>query len=128
MHQRVCTTAEAPETARARAQVVDAIRQTAPATSEDRVNDALLVVTELITNAVRHGEGLSACKQEVQNGRLFLHVADHSDRLPVIPSRPDCQPSEGGYGWSIVQTLADRVSLRSLPSGGKEICAVLSLA
>ncbi|CAM5268328.1 ATP-binding protein [Streptomyces xanthochromogenes] len=128
MHQSACTTAEAPETARARAQVVDAIRETAPGTSEERVADALLVVTELITNALRHGEGLSACTQKVQDGRLVLHVADHSDRLPVIPRRSDCQPFEGGYGWSIVQTIAERVSLRALPAGGKEICAVLSLA
>ncbi|MGW8328890.1 ATP-binding protein [Streptomyces sp. NPDC055897] len=128
MHQSVGIVAEAPETARVRAQVVDAIQEAAPGTSEERVSDALLVVTELITNAIRHGEGLSACTQEVQNGRLVLHVADHSDRLPAIPSRSDCQPFEGGYGWSIVQTIADKVSLRALPSGGKQICAVLSLS
>jgi anti-sigma regulatory factor (Ser/Thr protein kinase) len=98
----------------------------------DRVRmDVGLVVTELVGNALRHGGGLAAFRADIDpDGRwLRLRVDDVSDALPVArrvlghaPERP------GGFGWPIVERLADSVEVARLPRGGKRIVVVLALA
>ncbi|MFD5183541.1 ATP-binding protein [Streptomyces sp. NPDC058372] len=95
------------------------------------VADALLVTSELVTNAVRHGGGLTGFDVQLGEAHLTLHVSDASSAVPV-PTRPDGpfdpdRPMVGGYGWPLVRRLARDVSVRLLPGGGKCVTVTLSL-
>ncbi|GLX23492.1 ATP-binding protein [Streptomyces lavendulae] len=86
--------------------------------------DALLVTSELVTNAIRHGDGVVAFRAEVEGGVLRLSVTDASTRLPA--ARTGTADHPGGYGWPLVQRLAERVDCIAGP-GGKSITATLRL-
>lgn len=88
-------------------------------------SDALLVTSELVTNAIRHGGGVTVFRAEAADGVLRLSVGDGSPLLPV--SRTGTAERPGGYGWPLVQRLAERVDCRTGP-GGKTVTAVLRLA
>ncbi|MDF6020392.1 ATP-binding protein [Streptomyces sp. JH34] len=91
------------------------------------VADALLVTSELVTNAVRHGGGLTGFTAEITDDGLLLTVADASTHAPVTAERDPAAASIGGYGWLLVRRLARRVSITYLP-GGKHIVALVALA
>ncbi|WP_285541605.1 ATP-binding protein [Streptomyces lavendulae] len=86
--------------------------------------DALLVTSELVTNAIRHGGGVVAFRAGVEDGILHLSVTDASPRLPTARTGTADQP--GGYGWLLVQRLAERVECSPRP-GGKTITMALRL-
>ncbi|MFF2730011.1 ATP-binding protein [Streptomyces sp. NPDC058008] len=90
------------------------------------VADALLVTSELVTNAVRHGGGLTGFRAEITDDGLLLTVADASTRAPVTVERDPGTASIGGYGWPLVLRLARRVAVTHLP-GGKHIVALVAL-
>ncbi|MEU1928282.1 ATP-binding protein [[Kitasatospora] papulosa] len=90
------------------------------------VADALLVTSELVTNAVRHGGGLTGFTAEITDDGLLLTVADASTRAPVTEERDPAAASVGGYGWLLVRRLARRVSITYLPDG-KHIVALVAL-
>ncbi|WP_370116531.1 ATP-binding protein [Streptacidiphilus sp. MAP12-33] len=88
------------------------------------MGDIVLVVSELVTNAARHGGGalwlaLAATGQDA----IRVEVADPSPRLPAIrlpraPARP------GGHGLRLVLRAADRVGIDLGPDGpGKRVWA-----
>ncbi|MFJ1901223.1 MULTISPECIES: ATP-binding protein [unclassified Streptomyces] len=93
------------------------------------VADALLVTSELVTNAVRHGGGLTGFSAELTDEGLRLAVADASRELPVTGDT-DADSSGvgriGGYGWVLVRRLTKQVSV-SVHPGGKSIVALISL-
>ncbi|EFL19328.1 predicted protein [Streptomyces sp. C] len=86
--------------------------------------DALLVTSELVTNAIRHGDGVVAFRADVEDGVLRLSVTDASPRLPA--ARTGTADHPGGYGWPLIQRLAERVDCSTRP-GGKNITATLRL-
>ncbi|MGA5296198.1 ATP-binding protein [Streptomyces koyangensis] len=95
------------------------------------VADALLVTSELVTNAIRHGGGLTGFDVQLEESHLTLHVSDASPELPTA-SRPDGpfdpdRPLVGGYGWPLVRRLCREVAVRPLPGGGKCVTVTLSL-
>jgi anti-sigma regulatory factor (Ser/Thr protein kinase) len=108
------------------AQALDCI----PEHSERARADAELVVSELVSNAVRHGGGLVALRVGVtpDGTGLRLEIEDASGRLPqarrVLGEDP-CRA--GGFGWPIVLRLATSVQVDELP-GGKRIQVVLPLS
>jgi anti-sigma regulatory factor (Ser/Thr protein kinase) len=92
------------------------------------IADALLVTSELVTNAVRHAGGLTGFEAEVTESGLRLSVEDADDGLPELREpltvdRPRCC----GHGWRLVQRLAARVDIRPQPSGGKRITVLVPL-
>ncbi|MGP3753176.1 ATP-binding protein [Streptomyces sp. IBSNAI001] len=91
------------------------------------VGDALLVTSELVTNAVRHGGGLTGFTTEITDEGLLLTVSDASTLPPVTAERDPATASVGGYGWPLVRRLAKRVSVTYLPDG-KDIVALIALA
>ncbi|MEW2390079.1 ATP-binding protein [Streptomyces venezuelae] len=125
---------EMPDTVRttcaqARAEVDEALRtvsQGLPRASARRVNeDALLVVSELTANAMRHGGGLSGLTVRVQGGVLLICVSDRSETVPLhVPADP-ARP--GGFGWLMVQRLCSSVTIDAA-GGGKTIVAALDLS
>lgn len=93
------------------------------------VGDALLVASELVTNAMLHGGGVTAFEVTPTEREVHLSVSDRSDRLPVPVRRVDDagRLRVGGHGWMIVCTLASDVVISNLRAGGKRITAVVPL-
>jgi len=74
------------------------------------------VVSELVSNAVRHGGGAVAFTVEAHDGRVMLCVADGS---AVVPSHRD--PDEaGGRGLTVIEALAAQWGVRD-HQGGKQV-------
>ncbi|WP_324787184.1 ATP-binding protein [Streptomyces sp. H51] len=95
----------------------------------DALSDALLVVSELTTNAILHGGGITDFRVDVVGPDVRVSVSDRSDALPAVAEPVDLQGRRriGGRGWSIVCRLARDVHVSGLPSGGKCITALVPL-
>lgn len=93
------------------------------------LTDALLVTSELVTNAMLHGDGVTDFGVAVRGHDLYLTVGDRSSRVPAAVSRTDERGRRrcGGYGWPIVRRLCREVHVATLPQGGKRITAVIPL-
>ncbi|MEV5150081.1 ATP-binding protein [Streptomyces sp. NPDC052727] len=93
------------------------------------VQDALLVTSELTTNALLHGGGITGFDVDVDGGGVRVSVSDNSDDLPVADPAGDegGHARPGGRGWPIVCRLARDVRVAELPRGGKCITAVVPL-
>ncbi|MFF7361804.1 ATP-binding protein [Streptomyces sp. NPDC008125] len=89
--------------------------------------DALLVTSELVTNAYLHGGGLTAFSARIEGDELFLSVADGSTELPVTRSRTPGRYTVGGYGWPMAVRLTKSLSVTPTDTG-KSIEAVLPLS
>jgi anti-sigma regulatory factor (Ser/Thr protein kinase) len=74
---------------------------------EDRATAAELVLSELVTNAVRYG-GNGAVKVRFDRlpGRFRGEVVDQGDGFPVARRQNPDVP--GGWGLPLVDALADR--------------------
>ncbi len=93
-----------------------------PPADADLVRDALLAVSELVTNAVRHAPG--PCTLELSDDGLRLTIAV-SDRGASVPSaRPVDLDGGGGLGLHVLSAMAGglRVEHRS---GGKTVAVTL---
>ncbi|CAL9315230.1 ATP-binding protein [Streptomyces sp. SudanB25_2051] len=121
-------TADRPQTAVAAARA--RVRRLLGTREDDAVpagvaDDILLVVTELVTNAARHGGGVTGFHAELDGDDLVVSVADASPALPHTRPRDDPAAS-GGFGWPLVLRLSSRVTVAPAP-GGKTVTAVLPL-
>jgi serine phosphatase RsbU (regulator of sigma subunit)/anti-sigma regulatory factor (Ser/Thr protein kinase)/PAS domain-containing protein len=75
----------------------------------DRLADALLMTSELVTNAIRHG------RAEGPDDRILLRVVHQGTRArvevrdggPGFSARSPAPPDEGGMGLGLVDRLAD---------------------
>lgn len=79
---------------------------------------AVLLVSELVTNVVLHAEpfpGFMVLRLEIADGCLRIAVRDADPKWPRprTPSRLD----ESGFGFLLVETLADRWGVRRTPPG-----------
>jgi anti-sigma regulatory factor (Ser/Thr protein kinase) len=73
--------------------------------AEEVIDDASLLATELVSNAVRHGSGQVTLQVEVDQGVLQVRVHDDAVELPVVH---DVDPTSlGGRGLFIVECVAD---------------------
>ncbi|MEU6736313.1 ATP-binding protein [Streptomyces physcomitrii] len=84
------------------------------------LGDALLVTSELVTNALRHGDGMTDFTARLTADGLEITVSDRSPLLPR-PQFTEGDPSIGGYGWFLIQHLSAGTTISSLPDGGKRI-------
>jgi anti-sigma regulatory factor (Ser/Thr protein kinase) len=66
--------------------------------------DAVLLVSELATNAVRYGEGEFLVHVDVDDDVIRVEVADSSRELPRL--RPPAETAATGRGLHIVAALA----------------------
>ncbi|MFG2825918.1 ATP-binding protein [Streptomyces sp. NPDC048434] len=87
--------------------------------------DALLVTTELVTNAQRHGGGLTGFTARITEGYLEVAVEDGSDRCPTA-SAPRAPDATGGCGWPLIQRLARTIDI-TVTVTGKTIRVTLPL-
>jgi len=72
------------------------------------LDDVKIVASELVNNALVHGEGRITLRAELGDGIVRVEVIDEgTGQTPEI--REHAEPTEpGGRGLRIVQTLADR--------------------
>ncbi|MGW0818620.1 ATP-binding protein [Streptomyces viridiviolaceus] len=94
------------------------------------LSDAVLVASELTTNAILHGGGITDFEVDVVGPQVRVSVSDRSDELPVAvpPTDPRGRRRVGGRGWPIVCRLARDVHVCDLPSGGKRITVLVPLS
>jgi anti-sigma regulatory factor (Ser/Thr protein kinase) len=91
--------------------------------SQDTMDAALLVVSELVTNALVHTGGQVRLDLSLVNHRLRLAVADTSPRSPVKPTSIGWEAT-GGRGILLVEAVS--AAWGTLPvSGGKQVWADL---
>ncbi|MGW0366176.1 ATP-binding protein [Streptomyces sp. NPDC002990] len=94
---------------------------------EQIMTDALLVTSELVTNAIRHAGGIVEFSASLSEEGLRLVVADASTELPVTLPRQVGAFGAGGYGWPLICRLTRSVVVSPVPGGGKRIEVVVPL-
>jgi anti-sigma regulatory factor (Ser/Thr protein kinase) len=93
---------------------------------EDTVrDDAQLVVSELLTNALMHGEGELVLRASITASAVRVAVTDSGDALPeVLPLDPT---RIGGLGLIVVGRVSSEWGVSPFP-GGKTVWAALALS
>ncbi|MFF3448853.1 ATP-binding protein [Streptomyces sp. NPDC002667] len=83
----------------------------------------LLVVSELVTNVVRHARG-RLCRLDLRDmgHGVGISVSD-DDPEPPRPRRLDLT-GQGGFGWPLVRRLSSELTVLSRPDG-KTVSAVV---
>ena len=78
--------------------------------AESTLEDVRLLVTELITNALRHGKltpgDRVSVKASVEDGAVRIEVRDPGNNGDIALRKPG--PRGGGYGLYLVERLAKR--------------------
>lgn len=90
---------------------------------------AQLLVSELVTNSVRHSGGTSAqvivLRVELTPTSIRLEVEDPGDANAVVLRPPDVE-SGGGFGLNLVRALSERWGRERLAGGGACVWAELA--
>jgi anti-sigma regulatory factor (Ser/Thr protein kinase) len=87
-------------------------------------DDAQLVVSELVTNALMHGDGALVLRASITGDTVQISVTDSGDDLPeVLPVDPT---RIGGLGLIVVDRIASEWGVSPFP-GGKTVWAALTL-
>ncbi|MGP3689665.1 ATP-binding protein [Streptomyces sp. IBSNAI002] len=95
--------------------------QVRPPVRSSNADSVLLVVSELVTNALRYTRGPCALRLELHGDHLEICVTDTSP-CPPRP-RPPHTDGTGGWGWLLISHLTTHVRIEPTPEGGKAICA-----
>jgi anti-sigma regulatory factor (Ser/Thr protein kinase) len=86
-------------------QARSAVREHAEGMSADVVDNAELMVSELVTNAVLHGAPDVRLTVVAEEGALSVEVTDGSSRLPRT-SAPSAMDDSSGRGLEIIELLS----------------------
>jgi anti-sigma regulatory factor (Ser/Thr protein kinase) len=113
--QQLDTTLPAEPGSAPRARATVAEHTTTWGFGEELCEDATLIVTELVANAIRHaGTTIGVRLRRIPEG-LRLEVSDGSPR-PVRPASPSLL-DEGGRGLALVDALATHYGVEGHPTG-----------
>jgi anti-sigma regulatory factor (Ser/Thr protein kinase) len=84
----------------------------------ERVDDLVLAVNELVTNAVRHGDGGGTLHVWRRPSRIVCQV-DNGGQItdPLAGRRTPVLDAPGGLGLWTVNQLSDLVEVRSSAAG-----------
>jgi anti-sigma regulatory factor (Ser/Thr protein kinase) len=77
--------------------------------SDQLHDDALLLTTELVANALQHGEGLVTLRVSQEPGELLIEVSDEGRGAIEMTPKPS---SLGGWGLRVVDRVADDWGVR----------------
>lgn len=120
MYQPTRTAAlQLPATPRSPARAREALIRVCSTLSEELVDTASLLVSELVTNAVQHAGGTITLEIGCSSHAVDVAVADQSSTLPVHddPGAFDL----GGRGMQLVSDLATSWGCAPLPEGAGKI-------
>jgi anti-sigma regulatory factor (Ser/Thr protein kinase) len=118
--QRLPLSDEAPSVAR------DFLRDASCATHHSEVlEDAVLLVSELVTNSVKHGGPPVVVAVDCDGETLQVRVRDGSPAMPT--PRDAMQTDEGGRGLALVKTISADWGVDPEPDG-KHVWFVLRSA
>lgn len=92
---------------------------------ESTLDSALLVVSELVTNAVVNARSQVTVRLRLEPDQLVVEVEDEDSRLPVLQQHNDWD-ALGGRGLMLVDALAARWGSQPCPFG-KVVWAALVL-
>jgi anti-sigma regulatory factor (Ser/Thr protein kinase) len=81
------------------------LREHANGLDRDRLDTAVLLISELVTNAVLHGTGEIRLTIDIAGTDARFSVCDEGGGTPVV--RPEPGP-DGGWGLRLVGQLASR--------------------
>lgn len=84
-------------------------------TTPERMDRASLLVSELVTNAIRHAGGQVRVRMRRGSRTISVEVADNDTRMPR--PRRAAGTDEGGRGLQLVDALADRWGVRPTGEG-----------
>jgi len=85
--------------------------------SHDALDTASLLVSELVTNAVRHGHGRIMLRAHLNGDRLLVEVIDEGTGLePAIRERDFEDPRGGGRGLMVVDAESSRWGIHEGPT------------
>ncbi|MEU1847609.1 ATP-binding protein [Micromonospora sediminicola] len=85
-----------------------------------RLDDFVLAVNELITNAVRHGGGQGRLRLWRRGGDLVCEVADHGQGISERRLRDRDRPAPdtaGGWGLWLARELSDSMEVETGDAG-----------
>lgn len=83
---------------------------------ESLVDTALLLTSEIVTNALVHAEGeIELALQRIGDGRVRVEVCDSSHAVPLYP--PRAARATAGRGLALVDALAARWGVQLLDDG-----------
>lgn len=91
-----------------------------PRLAATTLQDLLLLVSELVTNALRHAGAVTALAFGADEAMLYVQVADPSPERPRQRT-PDLRGGTGGFGWPLILKLAEKVDIRDHAPRGKVI-------
>ena len=91
------------------------------------VDPVVLVVSELVTNAVRYGRPPISMELRLRTERVRLAVHDGNSSEPVSRGDETEPDAESGRGMGIVAAVADEVIVEQVPDDGKIIRAVFDI-
>ncbi|MFE5580560.1 ATP-binding protein [Kitasatospora sp. NPDC056531] len=89
-------------------------------------DSACLIVSELVTNALVHGEGRPSVVLELHCGKLHITVSDASGN-PLQRQAPD-DSRASGRGLDIVEALSEEWGVELIGSYGKAVWAVAAVS
>ncbi|WP_328900789.1 ATP-binding protein [Streptomyces sp. NBC_00441] len=87
------------------------------------IQDLLLLVSELVTNALRHAGAVTALIFGADADTLYVQVADPSSDRPQQRT-PDLSGCTGGFGWPLVLRLSEKADIRDHPPGKVILVAI----
>jgi anti-sigma regulatory factor (Ser/Thr protein kinase) len=95
------------------------LRSVCPAAPHHLLYDAELLISEVVTNAVRHAHGMLTLAIQCDGHQLAVAVADDSPDLPVV--RTSSTASIGGRGMQLVDRLAASWGCKQRPEGAGKV-------
>ncbi|MEV5599811.1 ATP-binding protein [Streptomyces sp. NPDC052496] len=95
-----------------------------PPVTAEVAGNVILVVSELVTNALHHGGGAWTLDLTAHPDSIEVAVHDPSPQPPRLRT-PDLNGGTGGFGWPLVNRLARTTTVTLQPSGGKAVSALI---
>jgi len=92
------------------------------------VDDMVLVVDELVANALRHTPGIGAFLLEVEQDRATVRVFDADANCAAVAVKSAQKSDENGRGLGIVARLTEEWFAEPAAAGGKAVVAVFAIA